>query len=673
MSEKSREDSQFSTPKRHTNGGLSFSGSPPMGDTTLYPWNWSENVCKSELNSPCLSSDSPDLRNSESKRGRPRADAINSLIMEGAQSPSSIKCYICNRVFPREKSLQAHLRTHTGERPYQCDYPGCTKAFTQSGQLKTHQRLHTGEKPFICSAPGCTSRFTHANRHCAEHPYATLQRSPDLNFTPQLFPSEVTDDVLRWLEKYRHERMERTPAKTRKTKRELEGTPETPHTPRTPPSDSDIMSPPPVKRTKSRRGLGPLMEQQQNLSDHGNILVTNQRDENAFRPPANYGVDENKFTEFQRPQRPYQGSTINSRVLRNTENIQSPTKTSNCRSFDIDGIKPLLEAEDQGLAPLLPVSVAYTFPESQPPVTNPDVLELSFPHTDFCPGNLAVLPNQVVRDSQATRELQWQDSRPMPELSDGLLVEINKKQILEACQQDHLPQVVLSLPLSQDQSLSSTVISNSTHKAYSETETSLEKIIHVEETWRMRQPKKRWLLEAQLEQEQPRHDDSSKQMDPNVIPHNVKSEIVSHHSSPDAVSHHHLNSDAVSCHHIDPDVSHNHIDPDVSHNHINLDVVSLHHVDPDVSHHQVEINSEMTSRQLDPGIPLRPHIDPGNPIRLVEAPHRPSVLVKAAPVQPQVGETKEKWMGAMALIQLAEVPEEGAQPLNLSTARYTML
>lgn len=61
--------------------------------------------------SPC-----PDIRclNSEGKRGRPRADIINSLIIEGAQSPSSIKCRICNRVFPREKSLQAHLRTHTG-------------------------------------------------------------------------------------------------------------------------------------------------------------------------------------------------------------------------------------------------------------------------------------------------------------------------------------------------------------------------------------------------------------------------------------------------------------------------------------------------------------------------------------------------------------------------------
>lgn len=90
----------------------------------------------------------------QTKRGRPRAEIINHLIIEGSSSHSSIRCEICNRVFPREKSLQAHKRIHTGEKPYLCDYPSCGKAFTQSGQLKTHQRLHTGEKPFVCTVSG---------------------------------------------------------------------------------------------------------------------------------------------------------------------------------------------------------------------------------------------------------------------------------------------------------------------------------------------------------------------------------------------------------------------------------------------------------------------------------------------------------------------------------------
>lgn len=189
--------------------------SPAMADPVLYPWNWAEDARKGDFGSPASSCGSPDLAStrSELKRGRPRADAITNLMMEGTTSPSSIKCRYCNRVFPREKSLQAHLRTHTGERPYICDYPGCSKAFSQSGQLKTHQRLHTGEKPFKCSGPGCPKRFAHANRHCSAHPYATLTRCDDYVLRPKVANAEQATDVMLWFERYCKERDERTPCK----------------------------------------------------------------------------------------------------------------------------------------------------------------------------------------------------------------------------------------------------------------------------------------------------------------------------------------------------------------------------------------------------------------------------------------------------------------------------
>lgn len=108
------------------------------------------------------------------KRGRPKLEEISSLIKEGVQSKSPIRCRFCKRAFPREKSLQAHQRIHTGERPYRCTHPGCHKSFVQSGQLRTHQRLHTGEKPFRCNE--CKNRFTHANRRCPDHPSAGVRR-----------------------------------------------------------------------------------------------------------------------------------------------------------------------------------------------------------------------------------------------------------------------------------------------------------------------------------------------------------------------------------------------------------------------------------------------------------------------------------------------------------------
>lgn len=164
-------------------------------------------------------------------RGRPKADMINYLIVEGAQSCSPIRCDICSRVFPREKSLQAHKRTHSGDRPYTCDFPNCDKAFVQSGQLKTHQRLHTGEKPFVCTVEGCKSRFTHANRHCPTHPKVGLVRRDSdviplkrtlLSEIPNAEANEHAKDVLMWLDKYERERLNKSPGSLKrglKTKR----------------------------------------------------------------------------------------------------------------------------------------------------------------------------------------------------------------------------------------------------------------------------------------------------------------------------------------------------------------------------------------------------------------------------------------------------------------------
>lgn len=46
-------------------------------------------------------------------------------------------------------------------------------------------------------------RFTHANRHCPDHPYATLTRSDDFVLKPVSGNTELPHDVTRWLERYK--------------------------------------------------------------------------------------------------------------------------------------------------------------------------------------------------------------------------------------------------------------------------------------------------------------------------------------------------------------------------------------------------------------------------------------------------------------------------------------
>ncbi|XP_051875140.1 zinc finger protein 367 [Pristis pectinata] len=206
--------------------------SPGFSDFMVYPWKWGENAHNVTLSpgasftgnggrdsqrgpagaaAAALDRELEHLSQDGTRRGRPRAELIRDLINEGEHSSSRIRCNTCNRVFPREKSLQAHKRTHTGERPYLCDYPNCGKAFVQSGQLKTHQRLHTGEKPFVCSETGCGSRFTHANRHCTKHPYARLRRDEVSNGATKTQAAD-NDAVAEWLTKYWEMREQRMPS-----------------------------------------------------------------------------------------------------------------------------------------------------------------------------------------------------------------------------------------------------------------------------------------------------------------------------------------------------------------------------------------------------------------------------------------------------------------------------
>ncbi|GIY05213.1 hypothetical protein CEXT_672351 [Caerostris extrusa] len=73
-------------------------------------------------------------------------------------------CGQCDKSFSSKNSLSKHLRIHSGVRPYSCRE--CSRGFATKGKLRIHFRTHTGEKPaYICRTLNFEIKFQAKTRH----------------------------------------------------------------------------------------------------------------------------------------------------------------------------------------------------------------------------------------------------------------------------------------------------------------------------------------------------------------------------------------------------------------------------------------------------------------------------------------------------------------------------
>ncbi len=155
-------------------------------DSTDFPYNNHETLAAA-----LLQLQDPIVRNTSITAAVPQQSSINNYnaIPYSVQSPwkpswpylpimqqeyRGNPCHICGKTYARLSTLRSHLKSHTGEKPYQCSI--CQKSFTQAANLTAHLRTHSGEKPFKCAVchrgfSQSSSVTTHMRTHSGDRPY----------------------------------------------------------------------------------------------------------------------------------------------------------------------------------------------------------------------------------------------------------------------------------------------------------------------------------------------------------------------------------------------------------------------------------------------------------------------------------------------------------------------
>lgn len=78
----------------------------------------------------------------ESIKPKRSGSSNSSLLGMTPETARRNRCNICQKQFKRPSSLQTHLYSHTGEKPFVCDWGNCWRLFSVRSNMIRHKKLH---------------------------------------------------------------------------------------------------------------------------------------------------------------------------------------------------------------------------------------------------------------------------------------------------------------------------------------------------------------------------------------------------------------------------------------------------------------------------------------------------------------------------------------------------